>query len=113
MKNIKRKKISLASREHHVRLSSWGDYYTLGIFCGLSGLTDYAKSKLPYIVTDKERSRLFNNGINDSENYSFSDIAHEIRVLRSQSEEGFDILIFNYCGQKVYSEIMSQIRVCE
>ena len=109
MRPIKRQTINYNSRNCLIRFRGWQDYYTLGIFCGLSGLTRYVRSKIRDI-NKGDKSRLFEAGLTDSEGYTYKDISHEIRVLRSQDEGKFDILIFNVCGERVLSEILKQIK---
>ena len=92
-----------------ILFNSWSDLYTLGIFCKKTNLIDFARKSLSRLRKDTEERRLFNRGINDAHNWTFSDIALSIRQVRDLTGERFDSVVYEQTDFKTLLEIKEAV----
>lgn len=101
------------TRDHRVLLfGKWPDKVTLGAFCAKANLVDTARKCSVKLRGDYNEKKLFNMGIETQDEYSFDDLAFEMKQLRENCKHGpevFDNFILNQAGIDVLDEILHAI----
>lgn len=106
----------MTKRNHHARplvFRQWTDKYTLGIFCQLAGLVDYARSHSRNLRVPGNVKSSFDAGIEDAEGCSIADFGFELKCLRDGcclGKRAFDKFVRMKCGDKVAGEILDAVK---
>jgi len=75
--------------QYHLKFSNIGDDYLLGVICFKTGLTEYVLSNLKGLKR-RDRKKLFEMGMKDSNCFKLEDIAGEILDIRLSNPIFFD-----------------------
>ena len=109
---MKQKPTKKAIKRQPILLHTCTDYYTLGIFCGLTNLEFYANAGRAALRRNGDPKRLFLRGIREARagKHTFKDIAIMTHELRERDRDEFDTFIATHAGRGVVDQIKEAIK---
>jgi hypothetical protein len=94
-----------------LRVKSWDDKFTLGVFCQKTNTVEYARKQASDLRKTGCFKRLFDEGVSSAYKFTFEDIAYEISLIHKRDPEAFNAFIKEKAGVDVLEEMKAAVEV--